>query len=455
MRIPHWLACLLFILVATSVAGSAVLNRVPEPGTDSPSVPDTLDELFTDCYVEDWSGAVWHATCGDHNIDDSTYLSDHEGLGEAYDSTRLRLEAERERQRGERVSEGTLFHRGEWPMLLRLQTGEPGHTVVGAYAHLPGAQGGLRRLTCRDPLGRCKVILQRAATRDYRHAAVFPPRAPSEASPGRQRVEALLNDCIVLRLGGNALLATCDDLEINVSWFAQFDSAKRTVDRDEQRRKLMESVSESAEVSNTAFLWEEGEVIALRGTESTPDGDHRPLLAVASMRNARWTDLFLCNGPTSKCDTFVRQMLAERPPYANVRDVTPAITPALRAAGLVGWVLIALFGLVNLATVALLVSGLSARAPRVIRARARIAARIALLIVALPILGGLGLAAYWKYLTHPSPSGLWTADALVELGAPLAVTGLMSLVLPITVALVLSRRARRLGKDTHRIAPIS
>ncbi len=469
MRNPYRLGCLLAVYAAvlasagasaqSSCSAQAQTSWVPEPpGTllSVPYVPETLDELFADCHVDDWPGATWHAICGQFGLHGAnTFVLDHEGGEQAYDPTRVKTAAEKLRAEGQTVEEGTLSYEGEWPVLLLIETCERGRKVTGANVyHLPGTQGGQRWLACRDPLGRCEAIVQRAVTRDYQHTAVFPPKAPAEANLERQRLEEFLNRCEVMGQRFGTLIANCDDPRISMVWISGVKTGPRGFSEAEQREQLLDFLPEDAVASDATFSWEGRELIAQLGHTVEDDGERQGLLAVASPRNARWIDRFYCHGSTDDCDALLRRMLAERPPYANVRDAGPAMMAAFDAGELVFWILVTLFGLLNVAAIGVLVSGLRATVLQLVTARARIAVRIPLVIVAVLIPSVLGVFAYATYLGAPFIGDLWTLGGLLEFFAGLAIMWFVIAILPITAALILRRRARRLG-ETQPQAPAS
>lgn len=147
-------------------------------------------------------------------------------------------------------------------------------------------------------------------------------------------------------------------------------------------------------------------------------------------------------------------MLAERPPYANVHDVGPALTAAFDAVEVVGWILLTLFSLLNMVAIALLVSGLKTSALQVVTARARVAVRIPLLIVAVLVPSVLGVFAYASYLSAPFIDDIWTLEGLMEIAAGLAIMCLNTAILPIACSLILGRRVRRLS-ETEQEVPAS
>lgn len=452
MRSPYWLECLLAViaLVLVSAGASAETSWVPEPPGVLPSVPyvpETLDELFADCSADDWPSVTWHAVCGRFKFDGAnTFVFDQESSEKSYDPSYVKTGIEKLRARGQAAEEGTLLYEGEWPILLLLETGEGGRKVTGVNAELPGAQGGVRWLACRDPFGRCEAIVRRAATRDYRHTADFPPRAPSEASPERQRLEEFLNGCEVMGQRFGTLIANCRDPRISIIWVSGIDTGSRGFSEAEQREQLMDFLPDDAVASDAPFSWDGRKLVAQLGYTADDDGERKGLLAVVSPRNGRWLDRFYCHGPTEDCDALLRQMLAERPPYANVRDAGAALAAAGDVGEVVGWILATSSGLLNIAALGLLVSGLRASVPDIASARARVALRIPILIVALLIPSVLGLLAYGSHLDAPFIDDTWTLEGLLEFCAGLAILCLACTAVPLAVTVLLRGRARRLGE---------
>lgn len=295
--------------------GTPPVSPAPVAVESTPEPIVTLDALFADCFVDDdgTAGGGLVGDCG-ASVDnkhagftDIEYASADEPVRQE-ELARMALDA------GATVEETTIEWAGNrWPA-LRITHKDRRHSKDEATVlEVPG-NSGIRALSCRDPWGRCKTILLRALSGEYRRTAKRPAAPPTSPSPARRELKAFFRRCKRLGAPSNKLfVVSCPDEDVRIvsaQWIRISSASKSTQDTMDRltQRAPKEATQTKLQIGDKSWpMWftKKTEKI-VEVMEVSVRTDSRTILQVA------------CTGPHLLCLDMVKKIIAEPPPYAGL-----------------------------------------------------------------------------------------------------------------------------------------